>query len=396
MERYLKKLTLVVCMAVALAAMVGLQAKTAWAAKEILIIRNYLTERSPGAAALRLAMEDLNKEDLYDEKNIDQFSTTSIYELSRYRIIIIAENQDPYFYDELAEPDNQSKLAEAVDQGTILLAHLYDNDPSGGQINGNRYLLPGDVGVFGAEQDSHYPTNSIKVYDTSACVLDGITSPNNYFYGIASSCGLTSSASGVFKYLQPSTEQIMKSDDADSYDGPTYIIYSRGKGQVFATTQPIEAMYCCGKVEFLRNDITCAQEQAQPGETDQMLQYIKSAVDNIASKITTLQGDVTAMKTDMTAVKGDINTMKTDMATMKSDYNSMKTDLAAVKGDAATMKGDVSTMKTDLATVKADVYTIKTQTTDIQTRVKSIESKLDSKFPVRPWGNWEFPSWRNQ
>ncbi|MCL6584678.1 MAG: hypothetical protein K6U11_13735 [bacterium] len=399
MERYLKKLSLVVCMMVALVAMVGLQTKVAWAAKEILIIQKNTTTYTYGGKcagdSLADALAQLNKHDLYDVKDHTQFSTMSLYELSRYRIIIIAENQtEPDFYSTLALAQNREKLAKAVEGGCILLAHMYDNSDNGSQVDGYTNILPGGVRVYGIQQNANYTTNAIEVSDPGACVLTGILSPDSYFSGLNDTLcpDLNYSASGIFGNIPPDATKVMRADDGVPNEY-TYIIYKWGEGYVFATTQPIEGMYCdcdTDREKFLKNEIICAQAQAQPGEVEQMLKDIKAAIAILEAKADTMEGKldaiqaqtdkITTIKTNTDMIPG-IQTQTSGIPAIGSNVSGIKeqTDkIPAIKtetdkiGTIVTQTAGISAIGTNVSGIKEQtdkIPAIKTETDKIGTIV---------------------------
>ena len=79
------------------------------------------------------------------------------------------------------------------------------------------------------------------------------------------------------------------------------------------------------------------------------------------------------------AIKTDMQNMKTDMQNMKSDMKEMKTDMQGMKTDMQGMKTDMQGMKTDMRGMKTDMQGMKTDIQDLKGRVSSIEMTLENE-----------------
>jgi hypothetical protein len=270
MQRYLKRFLTVGIAVLALVAMLGLQAKVVWAAPEILLIQdgvpaNYGVNPVPTAAAT------------FPGKTWQIIQSTSLYamsadDLNAYKIIILAERQISNYYTNLF--NNQAKITEAVSNGSILLAHLSDQD-----LVSDGYTLPGGVRVLNG---GNYQTDGIILSSPNNCVLNGLTTADFQTWNAnltANTHPITStwSANGIFTNLTGSETVIMQTNNViPGFSGPSYIAYSYGTngGYVMATTMPIEAAYndqvlaaAAALPAFLQNEISCAQSHI-PGPAD--------------------------------------------------------------------------------------------------------------------------------
>ncbi|MEW5801015.1 MAG: hypothetical protein AB1847_02815 [bacterium] len=354
MERYLKKLSLVVCIAVALTAMLGLQAKMAWSAPnstipippacttnpvqeitsvgpEVLLVEDVLPwQYSPNCAAIPVlgaveqALNGLAK--IYDRVNSITFRTMTKAQLQAYKIIIIPGDQDNTFYANVTA--NITNLQLAVQGGVFAIVHLVEG-PNNGVIDG-RQILPYTSGGFNAGYTPYGVlqggTNSILISAPNNCII--ATSPaqpasafQNWQY----------SAHGYFDAAQLPTGTTTILTDGMSGD-PTMILYPLGSGKVLASTMTAE--YAYGTAIYptlLTREIYCTQQAVPPPVTlealEAKLDLLTTSINNISAALTTLQNTVNSISAQTTDMQPRVTDTQTTVNEIDNEVEAIETKM---------------------------------------------------------------------
>jgi hypothetical protein len=363
MKVYLKRL-LGVCMMIAVVIIMGLQAKAGQAA-EVLVIRDDYAWGLPYCPIER-TLSNLGK--TYVRMTSAGLKDLSEYDLSKYKIAIIASDQKDSYYTNLN--DCKTKLHNAIHAGLVLIAHLCDGGVNHGSIDGYT-LLPGGVEVSRVGNNPLYGTDTIRIVNGN-CVVDGITT-GSYF------CNWYPSANGIFRnYSGVGAEEIMWSNDRDSYDGPTYIIYTYGQGKIMATTQAVELGYSLDKTQFLEKEVTCAQQSAQPDETLRLLQQVKTCVDSLGTRLSALETKCSTIEASVNGlstaqIQTALSEIKTKSSSIETKVNSLSTDqiqtsLNEIEAKSSSIETKVNSLSTDQ--IQTSLNEIKTKASTIENSVK--------------------------
>ncbi|MEW6381743.1 MAG: hypothetical protein AB1611_19365 [bacterium] len=438
MERYLKKLTLVVCMTVALAAMLGLQAKVAWSQStgglgcvipgtstqinypypnptqtaEVLLVQDKLpyeysaacTPLDTDLGAVENVLAMLGK--TYSRITSATFRTLLSTDMLRYRILIIPGDQPATYYSNISA--NITQMQAAINQGLYAIIHLADGGPnSGGGVLGvidGYQIAPTTTGGFNAGFISRFTgpgstgLNNIQIASgaSSHCIVTGTTNAS-YF-------GWNYSAHGYFNssQLPAGTTPIL----VDPLSGnPTMIIYSIGSGAVLASTMTSEWAYGsalpAGSTPYQRlltREISCVQSVTPPPPAT--LEAIEAKLDALTitiGDIVTKLNTVVSQTTGLSGVPGTLTAIKAQT----DNIDDVQSCCTTVSGKVDAVKAQTDNID-DVKTQTDKIPDIQTKTTDIQTKVKDlpdavqdIETKLDRKrifsggqytpSPILPW-----------
>lgn len=190
----------------------------------------------------------------YDIVNSENLSS---WDLSEYRFIIIAADQNNQFYTNIT--NNIGKISDYVNQGGLLFVHAADWGWHGGRWNDS--ILPGGVThiqIFIDIVSIVDPEHPV-VKGTNGAFDIGSADPNYLNHW-------NSSTHGYFTNIPNGTKTILIANVNE--DEPVYIDYNYGNGKVLATTQTIELAYNDGihrnvlgafAPELLRNEIRFAR-----------------------------------------------------------------------------------------------------------------------------------------
>jgi len=179
----------------------------------------------------------------YDTISSSSISTT---DLSNYKFIMYASDQNTEYYQNIAA--NINKIEDYIMHGGFLIAHCCDQGWAGGEWSGLK-ILPGTdiVGHINEYLQSLHILNSnspivSKVWDTTLY---------NWYY----------SSHGYFANLPAGANVVITTDS----NQPTYIDYKFGLGRVIATMQTIEWGYGHrGLTQLLINEINYAASGVEP------------------------------------------------------------------------------------------------------------------------------------
>jgi len=433
MERYLKKLSLAVCIMVALATMLGLQPKVAWAADtnswtpnggcneplypdggpeivccdqignaEVLIIEddypwgyctklcNYIYNDSNFpvyGGAVEEAASQLGKS--FCRVSSQYFTTMSLTELLKYKIIVIPSDQPSTYYTRISS--KIGVLKAAVERGIQLIVHLTEGPDNRGNINGQQ-ILPGtphgDNAGYYAFGLGH-GLNSIRIDLPDSCYVDGETN--------ALLSGWDFSAHGYFSDdpsdLPAGTEIILTANDTGYKGYPVMIHYKLGSGQVLATTMTVE--YAFADFEgrrinetLLTNELMCAQLKKECCCCEEKLDILLAAIAEVKREVSNIEITV-----------NDISTKTADISNIKTTVNSINTTVNNIQTTTNTTQTTVNNIQTNTSNIQAKVNDISAQTSnidDLQAAVTAIEAKLDKHhWPLWEWNPPNLP-WRRQ
>jgi hypothetical protein len=171
-------------------------------------------------------------------------------DLTRYSMVIYASDQPASYYVNVAK--RMFWIENYVKYGGVLVAHSADSGWNYGTWYGLKFLPGG--GTRGPVRHIEAWNNSLSIVDPFSPIVAGAVSNAGYLDN------WNFSSHGYFTNVPAGFSTVI----ADS-DGPTYVQYPVGIGQVLATLQPLEFGYgMYGRTEILYNEFDYAQSMAQP------------------------------------------------------------------------------------------------------------------------------------
>lgn len=356
MARYLKKLSLVVCMVVALATMVEFQAKMVWAAAvsnstvpptcssstyntstplpnlyspstspEVLLVEDRIpwdhcmtstTHPTAQVGVIEYELEQIGKK--YDRINSGTFKTYTANDFIQYRIVFFAGDQSQIltqFYTHINS--NLVALEQAMTQRSmVLIANLDGTDPVTNIDTHNIIPFSAATPNWGYTADTVNPTTNLDTYvryDTpkDCTILSTLrtsyapwnNSADAYFANIPT-------AATAFSILSLYDGTAYRTTLA-KFSTPTTTI-SAPPSTVIATTMNVEYAFAANlNTTLLGREITCAQTAIATEATlealEAKLDLLTSSIASISAALVTLQADVNAIDTKSDAIESKLD-----------------------------------------------------------------------------------------